>query len=147
MARTTKATTRRRGVPAIRESAQNIWLAGVGALSLAEERGEKAVKLAGVEGEKLFRTLVRKGSAYQSRNKARVRDVLGRVDAVREQTVGRVESRLDRGMGAALRGLGIPTRSEIAQLTRRVEELTRAVGATRGAGGKRSTRRKAAAAR
>lgn len=119
-----KATKRTVPAPVIRRSAQQIWLAGLGAFALAGE-----------EGGKLFSTLVKKGAGIEKHNKARLEKVFSRVGQVRAdagRALGRIGNPLDTGMSAALRQLGVPTRREIVTLTKRVEELTRVVGRTRG---------------
>lgn len=107
----------------VRESAQKIWLAGLGALSVAEE-----------EGSKLFRNLVEKGKAWEGKGREAVDDVKGDVEEAVDRAKGRaenmwdrVEERLDDAVGNALNRLGVPSRDEIATLTRRVEDLTRVV--------------------
>ena len=53
-------TTRRNGgTPAMRESVEQVWLAGLGALALTEE-----------EGSKFFRALVKKGEGIEKRSRA-----------------------------------------------------------------------------
>ncbi|MCH7891294.1 MAG: phasin family protein, partial [Gemmatimonadetes bacterium] len=51
------------------ESASKIWLAGLGALSVAEE-----------EGGKLFKTLVKKGEGFEKRGKKRLEKVQNTVE-------------------------------------------------------------------
>lgn len=114
-----KKTKRTLEAPMIRRSAQQIWLAGLGAFALAGE-----------EGGKLFGTLVKKGQGVEKLNKVRLGKVLDRVSKVREnagRTIGRIGNPLDTGMTVALHQLGVPTRKEIVTLTKRVEELTRVV--------------------
>ena len=98
------------------QSAQKIWLAGIGALATAEE-----------EGSKLFNSLVKKGESYEVRGKQRVDEVKARV----EEVVGKAEGSFEKLGGAfdekvaeAIKRLGVPSRNEIAKLTRSVEELT-----------------------
>jgi poly(hydroxyalkanoate) granule-associated protein len=116
-------TTRKVPVLSVRENAQHIWLAGLGALATAGE-----------EGGRLFEQLVKKGSHIEKMNKARLSQVLekaqGRARALRgdaETAVERLAAPIDRGVSTALNKLGVPTRKEIMALTRRVEELTRTV--------------------
>ncbi|HET9293634.1 MAG TPA: phasin family protein [Gemmatimonadales bacterium] len=116
-------TTRKTPVLTVRENAQHIWLAGLGALATAGE-----------EGGRLFEQLVKKGSHIEKMNKARLANVLekaqGRARALRgdaETAVERLAAPIDRGVSTALNKLGVPTRKEIMALTRRVEELTRTV--------------------
>ena len=109
------------GIPAeLKESAQKIWLAGLGALATAEE-----------EGGKLFNNLVKKGEGFEERGKKAVREasekVSGRVEEVRdraESTIERMGDTFDEKVGNTLKRLGVPTREEIQKLTKRVEELT-----------------------
>lgn len=121
-----KRTKRTPEPPMIRRSAQQIWLAGLGAFALAGE-----------EGGKLFGTLVKKGHGVEKLNKARLGKVLDRVGRVREnagRAIGRIGNPFDTGMNVALHQLGVPTRKEIVTLTKRVEELTRVVARSKGKG-------------
>ncbi|MEL7060835.1 MAG: phasin family protein [Acidobacteriota bacterium] len=104
----------------LKESANKIWLAGLGALAAAED-----------EGSKMFRGLVERGEAFESRGKETLEgvkeDVEGSVDKAKSDVgsvFDRIESRVDEAVGTSLRRFGVPTRDEIATLTRRVEELT-----------------------
>jgi len=140
--RTTRKTTARR--PArkaaprngarMKDSANKIWLAGLGAFALAEE-----------EGSKLFKSLVKKGAAFEEvgreqldKARDRVGELAGsareRLDSATEdvreragEAWGKVEHRWDKGVGTTLQRLGVPTRSEIARLTHRIEDLTELV--------------------
>ncbi|MEM7582704.1 MAG: phasin family protein [Acidobacteriota bacterium] len=120
--------TAKRDIPSdIKESAHKIWLAGLGALSAAEE-----------EGSKIFKTLVERGENFENRGRVRydevkdsVKDSVDNATGEAKQRVGgawdKVEERLDDAVTAALGRLGVPSRDEIATLTRRVEELTSVV--------------------
>jgi poly(hydroxyalkanoate) granule-associated protein len=126
-------------VPArLTESARSVWLAGVGALAVAEDQGGRLV----TDSEKLFGRLVKEGRTYEAKNRKRLATMLdtmkGNVKGVREDVgaaVGKVTGRvghrvtepINDAIAAALHRLGVPTRREIQVLTRRVEELTRAV--------------------
>jgi poly(hydroxyalkanoate) granule-associated protein len=105
------------------DSAHKIWLAGLGALRVAEE-----------EGSKLFRNLVEKGEELQERSKDQlsgvrdtVRKAAGRAREEAGEAWGKVGSTVDEQVSEALRRLGVPTRDEIAGLSRQVEQLTLAV--------------------
>lgn len=100
----------------VKQSAQKIWLAGVGALASAEE-----------EGSKLFNSLVKKGEQYEAQGKQRIGEVKARV----EQVVGKAEGSIDKlgdavdeKVAETIQRLGVPSRDEINTLTKRVEELT-----------------------
>jgi poly(hydroxyalkanoate) granule-associated protein len=111
----------------VQETAQNIWLAGLGALTLAEDQGGK-----------VFKALVKRGAAIDSKNRkalsAIVKDVEARVEVVKETvvdatsgTVNRIGSGVESGMATVMHTLGVPTRSEIQTLTRKVDALTKSV--------------------
>jgi polyhydroxyalkanoate synthesis regulator phasin len=53
--------------------------------------------------------------------------------------VARLATPIESGMTSAMHRLGVPTRKEIATLTKRVEELTRVVAKSKGTA--RKTRR------
>ena len=116
-----------------RDSVQNVFLAGLGALALAEE-----------EGSKLFRDLVQKGEKVKlptlglDRVKAVRAELGGRADkatsVVRgrvgsaqkqaEDTADKAEDRLQETVATVMKRLGVPTRDEVAELSASVERLT-----------------------
>jgi len=107
----------------IKESAHKIWLAGLGALATAEE-----------EGSKLFKNLVEKGETYGDKGKEQFQEMRGKVEEAASKAKDKAGSafeqvgdRFDEILGGALQRFGVPTREEIATLTKRVEELTKVV--------------------
>ena len=111
----------------IKANAGKVWLAGLGAMATAEE-----------EGGKILRGLMKKGESYEKKGlahfekfKTKVEDAAGAAkdrageawEKV-EEKVDDVEGRWDDRVLAMLRKIGVPSKSEIAALTRRVEELT-----------------------
>lgn len=124
----------------IMDSAQQIWLAGMGAFARAQE-----------EGGKLFDTLVKEGGTLERKTRSMA---TGRVDAVRdavETGVGQVRERavdtwdrlekvFEDRVQRALNGLGVPGREEIETLTRRVEALTAEVRKLGGGSASRAPR-------
>jgi len=103
--------------------AHNVWLAGLGALAAA-----------GDEGERLFRTLVTRGKkvekqVVQPMDKAgtRLRGTVTEVRTRASKSLGSIQTTIDDSVTATLHSLGVPTRKEIAALSRKVEQLTRAV--------------------
>jgi len=124
----------------VKDNAQHIWLAGLGALATAGE-----------EGNRVFEELVEKGSKLEQTGRARLEKVLskaqGRAKSLRgnaEGALDRVAAPIDAGVATALNKLGIPTRKEILALTRRVEELTRTVQSARKAPARKRAAKKTA---
>ena len=119
------AAQQARGVSkTVMDSAQQIWLAGLGAFVKAQ-----------AEGGKLFESLVREGAALDAKTRkftdAKVAETRGSVEAtlgqVRErsqETWDKLEKVFEDRVSRALGKLGIPGRDEIKMLTRRVEELS-----------------------
>lgn len=121
--KTTQAQAERLG-KSITESAQQIWLAGMGAFNRAQS-----------EGGKLFESLVRDGlSLEQTARKFAgkradvVRDVVeDRVGQARERaadTWDKLEKVFEDRVQRALVKLGVPGRDDLHALTQRVEKLT-----------------------
>ena len=122
-AKTSTAQAERLG-KSITESAQQIWLAGMGAFNRAQ-----------AEGGKLFESLVRDGLSLEQTarkfagNRADVvRDVVeGRVGQAKERaadTWDKLESVFEVRVQRALNKLGVPGREDLTTLTERVERLT-----------------------
>ena len=124
----------------LRESAQKIWLAGLGALATAEQEGGKLFKTLVVKGEKHQKTLKKPVDRAAKKVRGTVKDVRGRAG----KTIKKVEDVFDHQVTSALHRLGVPTRKEIADLTRRVETLTRRLEGTAGVKRKAAPRKKVA---
>ncbi len=103
----------------IMESAHKVWLAGLGAVAMAEE-----------EGGKLFSNLLEKGQKLESKSKQQVEKAKGTVSGMKTvaesywETFGRT---VDDQMTAVIHRIGVPTKDEIEALTKKVEDLTVAV--------------------
>ena len=98
---------------AIKESANLIWLAGLGAFSKAQE-----------EGTRLFDSLVKEGEAIQNRAKKAAGDTFADVKATATGTWGKLEKIFEDRVAQALHSLNVPTKKDIDQLSRHVAELT-----------------------
>lgn len=108
----------------VTESAQQVWLAGLGALSRAQ-----------AEGSKLFDTLVKEGqdsearSREQSRNGESLRDTventLGQARERAADTWDKVEKSFEDRVHSVLRRMDIPSRSDIEALNDRLDALNR----------------------
>lgn len=116
---TKKATETKKLDDELRDSAHRVWLAGLGALSTVEEQGSK-----------LFQQLVDKGRDLESEGKERMKKARERVESEVDRTAKKVKSRvgdlgesLEDKMTDVLHRFGVPTRDEIRDLTKRVEEL------------------------
>jgi poly(hydroxyalkanoate) granule-associated protein len=107
----------------ISESVHRIWLAGLGALSAAEDEGTKLFNTLVARGRKYERTMKKPVDKAADEVKRTVEDVRGRAG----RTVKKIERAFDDQIDAALHRIGVPTRKEIAALSRKVEKLTRTI--------------------
>ena len=111
----------------VMDSAQQIWLAGLGAFVKAQ-----------AEGGKLFESLVKEGAALDAKTRkltgvkmsearGNVEATLGQVRERSQETWDKLEKVFEDRVSRALGRLGVPGRDEVRQLTARVEELSREV--------------------
>ena len=114
---------------AVKDSAQQIWLAGLGAFAKAQQ-----------EGGKVFEALVKEGVSLQRKSQAeaeeRLNEAAERITTLANSFSNRatgpwdkLETIFEERVGKALKRLGMPTADSIEELTRRVEQLTQQVQA------------------
>lgn len=101
----------------LRKYTQQIWLAGLGAFSRAEE-----------EGGKLFDNLVKIGEDLESKTReiadTAVGEVRGKVMEKASDTREKVEKAFDDRLTGALTRLGIPSQRDLDQIAKRLDVLT-----------------------
>ena len=101
----------------IRDSANQIWLAGLGAFSKAQQ-----------EGVEMFEALVAEGEKVQERTKAAADERLSGMREMTTETWHKVEKVFDDRVGRALRTLSVPSRHDIDTLLKRVHVITKKLG-------------------
>jgi poly(hydroxyalkanoate) granule-associated protein len=111
----------------VKDSAQQIWLAGMGAFSKAQE-----------EGGKVFEALVKEGLSLQKKTQGlaeeKISEVTGKMSAMAEtvtskanQNWDKLEAIFEQRTAKAMSKLGVPTAKDVQALTKRVDELAAAV--------------------
>ncbi|WP_301102430.1 phasin family protein [Propionivibrio sp.] len=100
----------------VKDSAQQIWLAGLGAFAKAQE-----------EGGKVFDALVREGETIQARTRKMTDEKIAVVAGKAAGTWDRLEQVFEDRVARALGSLGVPSKKDIDKLSRRVAELTAVV--------------------
>ena len=112
---------------AIKDSAQQIWLAGLGAFSKAQEEGGKA-----------FESLVKEGMSIQRKTQAvaeeRISEATSRVSSMATDISSKAAGQWDKlenifedRVAKALGKLGVPSARDIETLMERIDELNRHV--------------------
>ncbi len=105
------------------DSAQKIWLAGLGAYSRARN-----------EGDSMFNTLVEQGKSLRERARGAADQALGTVRAQADATLGQAQGQWDKleqvfedRVSRSLNRLGVLTSREVDDLARQVRELNASV--------------------
>lgn len=117
----------RTGGKSIVESAQHIWLAGLGAFAKAQD-----------EGTRLFEALVREGVSLEQKTRkltagkaeearGAVEAAVGQVKERSQETWDKLEKVFENRVSRALDHLGVPGSKELKTLTARVEDLSKEV--------------------
>jgi poly(hydroxyalkanoate) granule-associated protein len=108
----------------VKDSAQQIWLAGLGAFSKAQE-----------EGGKVFEALVKEGVSLQRKTQAvaeekigevtsRMTNMAGDVSAKAGQQWDKLESIFEERVSKAMGKLGVPSSKDVEALVQRIEALS-----------------------
>lgn len=108
----------------VKDSAQQIWLAGLGAFSKAQ-----------AEGGKVFETLVKDGMGLQRKTQAAAEEKISEATSkmttmasgITAKATGqwdKLENIFEERVAKALSKMGMPTAKEVQALTKRVDELS-----------------------
>ena len=127
----------------VKDSAQQIWLAGMGAFSKAQ-----------AEGGKVFEALIKEGTNLQRKTQGlaeeRISAVTGKMTAMADGMSNKagaqwdkLESIFEERVAKALNKMGVPSRKDIDALIKRIDVLSAQVGGK--AAAKPATTRKSAA--
>ena len=111
----------------VKDSAQQIWLAGLGAFAKAQE-----------EGGKVFEALVKEGTTIQRKTQAaaeeKISEATNRMATMATDITskasgqwGKLEDIFEERVSRALNKLGVPSAKDIEVLVARIDELNRTV--------------------
>jgi poly(hydroxyalkanoate) granule-associated protein len=112
----------------VRDQAQQIWAAGLGAFSKAQG-----------EGTKVFDTLVKEGMSLQKKTQSlaeqkfgavatKMTGMAGDVGAKAGQQWDKLESIFEERVARALKSLGVPSGTDISSLIARIDSLAASIG-------------------
>jgi poly(hydroxyalkanoate) granule-associated protein len=108
----------------VKDSAQQIWLAGMGAFSKAQE-----------EGGKVFEALVKEGMSLQRKTQAVAEEKIGAVTSKMSNMAGDVQTKagqhwdkletiFEERTAKALNKLGVPSAKDVEALIKRIDSLS-----------------------
>ncbi|WP_457095940.1 phasin family protein [Lysobacter sp. P5_B9] len=106
------------------ESAQQVWLAGVGAFSRAQTEGTKLFEALIKEGLKLENNALKFAGGQADAVRGAVESKVGQARERATDTWDRLEKVFEDRVQRALTKLGVPGRDDLADLTRKVDTLT-----------------------
>ena len=129
----------------VKDSAQQIWLAGMGAFSKAQ-----------AEGGKVFEALMKEGMALQKKTQGLAEERISAVTSKMTTVAGgvtdkagaqwdKLESIFEARVAKALNRLGVPSRQDIETLIKRIDELSARTGGAKAAPAKKAPARAAKA--
>jgi poly(hydroxyalkanoate) granule-associated protein len=99
----------------MKDSAQHIWLAGLGAFAKAQE-----------EGSKVFENLVKEGSHLQQTTQqaqAKMTEAAEKVGQMASGQMDKLETIFEERVAKALKSMGLPSAEDVTALQARVEQL------------------------
>jgi poly(hydroxyalkanoate) granule-associated protein len=131
----------------VKDSAQQIWLAGMGAFSKAQ-----------AEGGKVFEALMKEGMALQKKTQGLAEERISAVTSKMTAVAGgvsdkagaqwdKLESIFEQRVERALNNMGVPSKKDIEALIARIDELSAKVGGTAAGKPARAAAKKAPAKR
>jgi poly(hydroxyalkanoate) granule-associated protein len=131
----------------VKDSAQQIWLAGMGAFSKAQ-----------AEGGKVFEALMKEGMALQKKTQGLAEERISAVTSKMTAVAGgvsdkagaqwdKLESIFEQRVEKALNKMGVPSKKDIEALIARIDELSAKVGGTAAKKPARAAAKKAPAKR
>ena len=113
---------------------RKLWLAGLGAVSVARKQGEKLVSTLVEEGTlarnragNLVQATARDARRAVEKTRRKVEAVVQPIAQRAKSTVRRYEARVGRSVGAALGRMGVPSKRDIKELIGQVEQVKRKV--------------------
>ena len=131
----------------VRDSAQQIWLAGMGAFAKAQ-----------AEGKQVFDTLVKEGTSLQKKTQGvageKMDEVSGRMSSLADEMSsragkqwGKFETLFEDGTARAMKRLRVPTASDIKALADRIDALSAQVAANARSAARAAASRRTGAAK
>ena len=116
----------------IKASANQIWLAGLGAYAKAEAEGVKVVQSLIEEGEEVESRMEKikdDATASSGALKDKASKSIEELKATVNSYIEKVEAVLEQGTSSVISFLGLPSKGDIDALTKKIDSLNRSVKA------------------
>ena len=120
----------------VKDSAQQIWLAGMGAFAKAQAEGGKVFDALVKEGMNLQRKTQTVAEEKLSEVSTKMSGMASEVQARAGQQWDKLEGIFEERTAKALKKLGVPSAKDVAALSARIDELAARVGSAPAKSGK-----------
>ena len=112
---------------AVKESAQQIWLAGLGAFAKAQEGGGKMYESLMKEGLSIQRKTQAVAEEKLSEATSKMANLAGDIQSKAGQQWDKLENIFEDRVAKALNKLGVPSAKDVDALIARIDELNKSV--------------------
>ena len=112
---------------AVKESAQQIWLAGLGAFAKAQEGGGKVYESLMKEGLSIQRKTQAAAEEKLSEATSKMANMAGDIQSKAGQQWDKLENIFEDRVAKALNKLGVPSAKDVDALIARIDELNKSV--------------------
>lgn len=129
----------------IKDSAQQIWLAGLGAFAKMQQEGSKAFEALVKDGAGLQKKTQQAAEETLSQAQTRMAGLASEFGAKTSAGWGKLENIFEERVARALAHLGVPSTAEFAALQARVEQLEALLAAQKPAAASRQRPSRSAA--
>lgn len=116
----------------VSETTRDLWLASLGAVSVARKQGAQLLGTLIGEGQDLRERTVKLAEGTVTDVRKQVVGVFGKVQQKAAANLNQVEVVVGGQVSRVLSRLGVPSKSDIQELSRRVSDLNRQVKALQG---------------
>jgi poly(hydroxyalkanoate) granule-associated protein len=130
----------------VKESAQQIWLAGLGAFAKAQEEGGKVFEALVKEGQSIHRKTQTAAEERFSEASSRMANMASDITSKASGQWDKLENIFEDRVARALNKLGVPSSKDIDALVARIDELNRQVAKLNAKGGAAKSTRASASA-
>jgi poly(hydroxyalkanoate) granule-associated protein len=110
-----------------RTAARDLWLAGIGAVAVARKQGEKIYANLKSEGTILNKKTSKLVDGKVGDVKEQIEGVLAKIKDVANNNLARVSETAEETVGTVLNRLGMPSKLEVRELSKRVADLSKQV--------------------
>jgi len=111
----------------MKDSAQHIWLAGLGAFAKAQEEGSKAFENLVKEGSHMQQT-TQQAQAKMTEAAEKMGQMASQIGQSASGQMDKLETIFEERVAKALKSMGLPSAEDVAALQARVEQLEKQLG-------------------